>query len=47
MLILNTLINHNFSCNYFFDGNSVPELLGDLISELDKNYEMVIVSRYR
>ncbi len=29
------------------DGNSVPELLGDLISELDKNYEMVIVSRYK
>ena len=29
------------------DGNSVPELLGDLINELDKNYEMVIVSRYK
>jgi glycosyltransferase involved in cell wall biosynthesis len=29
------------------DGNSVPELLGDLITELDKNYEMVIVSRYK
>ena len=25
----------------------MPELLGDLISELDKNYEMVIVSRYK
>tara|TARA_B100000989_G_scaffold297960_1_gene285453 strand:+ start:6903 stop:7610 length:708 start_codon:yes stop_codon:yes gene_type:complete len=29
------------------DGNSVPELLVDLINELDKNYEMVIVSRYK
>lgn len=29
------------------DGNSVPELLNDLIIELEKNFEMVIVSRYK
>lgn len=29
------------------DGNSIPELLGNLIEELDKNFEMVIVSRYK
>jgi glycosyltransferase involved in cell wall biosynthesis len=29
------------------DGNSIPELLEDLIIELDKKFELVIVSRYK
>jgi len=29
------------------DGNSIPELLENLIKELDKKFEMVIVSRYK